>query len=434
MQTITRQVRLFVPAVIAAATAVVILLADQIPWHEWPHLLLFFGLTIITYSVRIPDPRGGSVTPSTVLSYLAIYLFSPPTAILVVGAGRTIAYALSRGWVPWRALFNGSQIALSVAGGSYVFAVLGGVPAEIELTSGWPALAVAPLASQVANNFFVAYGVSRVRGTPFLSTWFGNTRDLFWPNLLSIPTAVLLALLYTDVHPTAVLVYLMLLPLQWLALSLYIKRRQLYAQIVDGLVVATDVNFPLGRGHARRVADLAVSIAREMRLSEATVESVQFAALMHDVGMIGKDELLDRPVLNPEDADGLQDHVLIGAELAKELPHKEIATTILCHHERFDGAGYPNGLRGEAIPLGSRIIALAEAVDSMASGIHPFAGTASVDAIALSVERERGRAFDPEVADAFGRLVERGLFSVGDIGLGAQFPLEAPRLGETPVR
>lgn len=411
MQTITREVRLFAPIVVASATAVVVLFADAIPWHAWPQLLLFFGLTIITYSMRIPDPRGGAVTPSTVLSYLAIYILSPPTAVLVAGAGRTIAFALARGWVPWRALFNGSQIALSVAAGSYVFAALGGVPAHVELTSAWPALVFAPLASQVANNFFVAYGVSRWRGTPFLSTWFSNTRDLFWPNFLSIPTAILLAVLYANVHPAAVLIYLLLLPLQWLALRLYIRRRDLYAQIVDGLVVATDVNFPLSRGHARRVAELAVNIAREMRLSETTVESVQFAALMHDVGMIGKDELLDRPLLGAEDADGLRDHVLIGAELARELPRREIAAMILCHHERFDGKGYPRELQGEAIPLGARIIALAEAVDSMASGIFPFAGDASMNAIALSVEREKGRAFDPEVADAFGRLVEKGLVS-----------------------
>lgn len=434
MQTVTREVRLFVPIVVASATAVVVLFADTIPWHGWPQLLLFFGLTIITYSARIPDPRGGSVTPSTVLSYLAIYLLSPPTAVLVVGAGRTIAYALSRGWVPWRALFNGSQIALSVAAGSYVFSALGGVPAEIDLTSSWLALAAAPLASQVANNFFVAFSISRVRGTPFLSTWLGNIRDLFWPNLLSIPTAILLAILYVDVHPLAVLVYLMLLPLQWLALRLYIKRRQLYAQIVDGLVVATDVNFPLGRGHAKRVAELAVSIAREMRLSEATVESIQFAALMHDVGMIGKDELLDRPVLAPEDAEGLRDHVLIGAEVARELPRREIATMILCHHERFDGAGYPRGLHGEAIPLGARIIALAEAVDSMASGIYPFTEAAPIGAVTLGVEGERGGAFDPEVADAFIRLVEKGLFAASDRGLSDQSQQGTPLLREAPAR
>lgn len=434
MQTITREVRLFVPIVIASATAVVVLLADQVPWDDWPRLLLFLGLMIFAFSVRIPDPRGGSLTPSIVLSYLAVYVFNPPTAVLVVGVGRTIAYSLSRGWIPWRAIFNGCQIALSVAAGAYVFRLLGGEPGKIELASTYLALAAAPLAHQVANNFFVAYGLSRWRGTPFLSTWFSNTRDLFWPNLLSIPTAILLAILYSEVHYAVVLVYLALFPLQRLAIGLYVKRRQLYAQIVDGLVVATDVNFPLGRGHAKRVAELAVSIAREMRLSETAVESVQFAALMHDVGMIGKDELLDRPVLAPEDAEGLRDHVLIGAQVAKELPRREIATMILCHHERFDGAGYPRGLQGEAIPLGARIIALAEVVDSMASGIHPFVGTAPLDAITLSVEREKGAAFDPEVADAFIRLVEKGLFSVSDVGLGDQFAQEAPRLGETPVR
>ncbi len=434
MQTISREVRLFVLAVVGSATLVVVILADQISWRDWQQLLLFFGMMVVAFSVRIPDPRGGSVTPSIVLSYLAIYVFNPPTALLVVGAGRTIGYVISRGWIPWRALFNGSLMALSVSIGAFVFALLGGVSGRIELSSSYPALIAGPLAHQVANNFFVAHNFSRWRGTPFLNTWLDGIREFFWPNLLSIPTAIILAILYVRVHYAAVLAYLVLLPLQWLATRLYIKRRQLYAQIVDGLVVATDVNFPLGRGHARRVADLAVAIAREMRLSETAVESVQFAALLHDVGMIGKDDLLERPVVTTEDAEGLREHVRVGAEIARELPRKEIATLILRHHERYDGTGYPDGLKGESIPLGARVIALAEMVDSMATGAFPYSSPAPVATIVASVTAGKGRAFDPEVADAFLRTVERGSVDLAGIGTSEQERVEKPRLGELPAR
>ncbi|MDR7522174.1 MAG: HD domain-containing protein [Armatimonadota bacterium] len=288
-----------------------------------------------------------------------------------------------------------------------MFRLLGGMPGQIEFSSvTLPAIIGGPLAHQVANNFFVSYAASRWRGTPFLSSWFDSFRDLLWPNLLSIPTAVFLAILSIDVHHIVVMGYLALLPFQWQALRLYLKRRQLYTQIVDGLVVAADVNFPLGKGHARRVADLAVAIARKMLLSESIVESVQFAALLHDVGMIGKDDLLDRPVLTMEDAENLLDHVRVGAAMARELPRKEIAEAILYHHERFDGTGYPGGLRGGEIPLPARIIALAEAVDSMAFGIFPYSPVSTRSAIVSAILSEKGKSFDPEVVDAFMRAVE----------------------------
>jgi len=328
---------------------------------------------------------------------------------------------------------NGSFMGLSVALGGVAFRVLGGLPGQIELSSALAAFVVGPLVHQIANNFFVAFGLSRWRETPFVSTWLSGVRDLLGPNLLSIPTAAFLAVLYTKVHYLWILAYLVLLWFQWEALRLYIKRRQLYAQIVDGLVVATDVNFPLSRGHARRVADLAVAISREMGLSETRVESIQFAALLHDVGMIGKDDLLDRPILTAEDLEGLLDHVRVGAEVARELPRKEIATLILRHHEKYDGTGYPTGLKGEAIPHGARVLALAEAVDSMSSGGFPYNAPLSPESVRAHVAAERGRAFDPGVVDAFLRTLDKGSIALSPSGSPESTRVPTAKLGGLPV-
>jgi putative nucleotidyltransferase with HDIG domain len=434
MQTITREVRILIIGVVAAATVGLVALADQVVWRDWPQLVLFFCLLALASSVRVSDPRGRTITPSTVLTYLAIYVFNPPTVLLLVAAGRTVGYILSRGWVPWRSVFNGAQGGISAALGAYTIVILGGRPGTADDLQTYLAALVGPIVNQAANNFFVALGQSRWRGTPFLSTWMSGVRDLFWPNLLSIPTAFVLATLYVRLHYLVTLVYLGLLPFQWLILHLYIRRRQLYAQIVDGLVVAADVNFPVARGHARRVAELAIRIAREMHLSEAAVESIQFAALLHDVGMIGKDDLLDRPVLTAEEADSLREHVEVGAEIARELPRREIASAILHHHERYDGSGYPGALRGDEIPLGARIIALAEMVDSMRAGMFPFEAAASLDDIISYVNVEKGRAFDPEVADAFIRVVAAGAPSSTDTGLQDKEHVTIAHLGGMTAR
>lgn len=408
MQTLTRQFRVFIIAVIASAVIGVLAASEQIESGEWSRLVLFFAVIVAAYSLRVPDPRGWSATPTVVLSYLAIYVLSCTTALAVLGIGRTVGYVVSRGWVPWRATFNGAQIALSVAAGSLVFSLLGGEPGRVAQAPVYAAFIAGPLVHHAANNLFVAYGISRVRRAPFLSTWLSGIRDLFWPNLLSIPTAIILAILYVRVHHVSVLAYLALLPLQWMALRLYIHRRRLYAQVIDGLVIATDISHPLGRGHAHRVAELSMAIAREMHLSEAAVESVQFAALLHDVGMIGKDEMTHVPMSVSEVPKDIRDHVRVGAEIAREMPRKDIAELILRHHERFDGRGYPGGLRSEGIPLGARIIALAEAVDGMLSGVFPQSRGASTSETVALVVAEREKAFDPKVVDAWLRVVEKG--------------------------
>lgn len=434
MQMLPRQFQLFVLAIVASATIANVLLAGDVSWNAWRQHLLFFTVFVAAFLLRVPDPRGWSLAPTVVLSYLAIYTFDLPTVLLLIGIGWAVGSAISRGWIPWRVMFNGSQGAFSVAIGGVVYALLGGDPGRIDEAPAYLAIFMAPLAYHVANYFFVGYAVSCLRGTPFLSTWLNGVRAFFWPNMLSIPTAVLLAILYARVHYASVVAYLVLLPLQWLAARLYLKRGQLYAQIVDGLVVATDVNFPLGRGHARRVADFAVAIAREMRLSEPAVESVQFAALLHDVGMIGKDDLLERPVVIAKDAEGLQDHVRVGAEIARELPRKEIANMILRHHEKYDGTGYPGAFSGESIPLGARIIALAEAVDSMASGTFPYSSALPSASIVSTIISEKGRAFDPEVVEAFLRTLERGSVAVGGTAQNEDGIAQTPRLGESPAR
>ncbi len=431
MQTITPQVRRFVLIVVTVATLATVKFADQIQWGNWQQLVLLFGMIVVASSVRIADPRGWSVTPSTALFYLAMFVLNPPTALLVAGSARTIGYVISKGWVPWRALFNGAQIGLSVAAGAFAFRVLGGDPQRIVGSHAYIGFLAAPVVHQIANNFFVAYGVSSWRGTPFLITWFDGIRDQFTPNLLSIPTATILAVMSARYY-TAILLLAVVVPLQWRALHYYFKLRQLNTQIFDGLVVATDVNFPSGRGHSRRVADLTVAITREMQLSEAAVQSIQFAALLHDVGMIGKDDILDRPVLTSEDSEGLRDHVRVGAEIARELPGREIATMILRHHEHYDGTGYPGGLKGEAIPLGARVIAVAEAVDSMASGTFPYTTASSPVSIVSHVAAEKGRTFDPEIVDAFLKVVERGSVGIGEIQFRDGGLENVPRLGEEP--
>jgi len=257
------------------------------------------------------------------------------------------------------------------------------------------------------NNLLVAFYFNRLRGTPLVSTWLSDVKELLVSNLLSIPTAALLAIFYKTVGPAVLLAYLVYLPLQRRAHVLYLQQKRIYDQAINSLVLAIDANFPQGRGHSRRVANVAAAIARQMRLSDKEVETIELAALLHDVGLIGTDLSSELEGLSEPSA-RFREHTRIGAELVRELPRRGIAGIIRHHHEKHDGTGYPDGLKGNEIPRGARILAVAEAFDSKLSGELLGKHPRSVESILNQMKGEAGKSFDPLVVDNLASAIESG--------------------------
>jgi putative two-component system response regulator len=162
--------------------------------------------------------------------------------------------------------------------------------------------------------------------------------------------------------------------------------------------------------HIKRVSRYSASVARRMGLDESTVESILYAAPMHDVGKIGiSDQILMKPAkLNPAEWELMKQHTVIGAKIlgGSKAAYISIAETIaLCHHEKWDGSGYPQGLKGEEIPITSRITAIADVFDALTSRRpykEPFTTEKALDIIIAG----RGIHFDPDVVDAFLAILE----------------------------
>jgi len=163
--------------------------------------------------------------------------------------------------------------------------------------------------------------------------------------------------------------------------------------------------------HTNRVARLGALIANELGYPEAEIDAIMRAAPLHDVGKIAIPDrvLLKNGRFEGEEREIMQTHCTVGAELLKggrsELIQlaEEIA---FCHHERWDGLGYPRGLAGEEIPEAARIVAVADAFDALTHE-RPYKEAWSVKDSLAELERERGRQFDPKVVDAFLRLMRR---------------------------
>ena len=162
-------------------------------------------------------------------------------------------------------------------------------------------------------------------------------------------------------------------------------------------------------GHSRRVADLSRRIARQLGLDETAAGDVFVAALMHDIGQIGlPDALLAKPVhkMSPEEQRTYRQHTALGEQALLALDDMQaLLPLIRGHHERHDGKGYPDGLAGDAIPLGARILALADAWDDLQNG-HLISASLTADEARTMVTRGRGTQFHPEVVAAFEQALD----------------------------
>lgn len=183
-------------------------------------------------------------------------------------------------------------------------------------------------------------------------------------------------------------------------------------QVFAGLVElrSGEIGKQLGRqlsGHGRRVADDARHLAQRLQLDEAEVQNVLFAALLHDIGKLGlPDDLLAKPynLLTAEQRSLVMKHPTIGQNILLSIENlRDAATLVRHHHELFDGSGYPDRLAGMSIPLGSRILAVANDFDALQAGTLVQRPLKAAEALSYLVDN-RGKRYDPRVVDAFAEL------------------------------
>jgi diguanylate cyclase (GGDEF)-like protein/putative nucleotidyltransferase with HDIG domain len=177
--------------------------------------------------------------------------------------------------------------------------------------------------------------------------------------------------------------------------------------VLDSLVQAIDVKDSYTKVHCDIVAEYAVKLAVRLNLPEESQRALRIAGLLHDIGKLAvPDEILKKPApLNAEEYKIMQRHVTIGEVLIREVPQlKEVIQAVACHHERYDGSGYPRGLKGEQIPLIGRIIAIADSYSAMCLD-RPYRKGMSHDRVLAEMVAGAGIQFDPGLTEIFVQLL-----------------------------
>ena len=171
---------------------------------------------------------------------------------------------------------------------------------------------------------------------------------------------------------------------------------------IGALAAAMEAKDRYSRGHTERVAQYSVRLARALELPATEVEAIQRGAMLHDIGKIGVlDEILNKPgLLNDEEMRVVQQHPLIGAEIVRSLTFLTTAQDIVRHHhERVDGRGYPDGIRGESFALGARIVAVADSFDAMTTD-RPYRPAMTVEQTLAIMTGNSGTQYDTAVVEA----------------------------------
>ena len=406
-----------------AALWVLSLFADDNGFSLSWVLLTVASLFVATVNIRPPKSTSTVISMGDVFIVLALVNFGPGPAVVTyglqsVGAGmgdsiRRSGLRSIRNIPSHKILFNLAQCGISVWGMYLAYETAYTLNLS-DSASHLVGLAAIALIWFVINTSTIGMAVSLSSDQSFWTAW-TNAIGLKFLNSFGSTAAAGLILLFYEGNTV---VFLLALPIAAVFYQLYIfyidkyeharahiaELNKLYLQTVEALATAVDAKDRYTHGHIRRVQAYAVELAKRMGIEEAKeIMAIRSGALLHDIGKIAIPEyILNKPtVLTESEFEKMKAHPSIGATMLQgiEFPFP-VQPLVKSHHERWDGRGYPDGLRGEEIPLSARILSLVDCYDALTTN-RPYRAPMTREEVMQFFRRESGHAYDPSVVEAF---------------------------------
>jgi putative nucleotidyltransferase with HDIG domain len=364
-------------------------------------LIAFIAVALIA-EMKAVDFRlgGGNQQPHASMAFLPfigmVAIFAPAISMASVAAVVGISQVLVRRNGLPRAIYNMAQAAVTAGASGLAFHAIESV--GITTVVSFSAAAAVFFA---ANILMAGVVISYLKGVP-TSSVMGHIASGLRYDVLASPIAAFPVALYATSEYSILFVVLPLL----LVHSFHVSKLQLldaHNDLVLVLIKAIETRDPYTSGHSVRVSTMAKMIASDMNLPSNKVRLIYKAALLHDIGKIDSvfSDVLKKPYsLTPQERALIETHSEKGAEMLQGLQsvEDEVIKSVLHHHERHDGKGYPHGLSGAEIPLPARIIMLCDSVDAMLSD-RPYRKALSITEVHNELQRCAGSQFDPTIVD-----------------------------------
>lgn len=371
---------------------------------QWNALAAFAILAFVSEGSYLRFRVGRGETSASVAfipTIAAILLFDTGWAMLIAAAAELGVEFAVRKKPAIKIVFNVSQYALAVFAASIVYQALGASPSLDSFRLAPVAVGASIAAYFLVNNSAVSLAVALGDGIPLNAAWSRIAGASLAYDLFSSLLAPLLAFLYVKLQIPGILV--LVLPLYFVR-HLYhvtLQLEQVNRDLLELMVKAIEARDPYTSGHSLRVSQIAGQIAKDMGLGHKLVEHITTAALLHDVGKIHEEYaplLRKESKLDPTEKALMQTHPTRSAELVRTISafRGAIEEAVRHHHENYDGTGYPLGLSGKAIPIGARIIMIADTMDAMSTD-RPYRKALSHERVLEEFTKYAGRQFDPEL-------------------------------------
>ncbi|WP_027308661.1 HD-GYP domain-containing protein [Caloramator sp. ALD01] len=261
----------------------------------------------------------------------------------------------------------------------------------------------------VVNVLIFSILISLLEKEPILKTIYENFKFGLLNIFSMAPLGYFLAYLYKNSNIVGILVVTIIILFARYTFMLYIESKTKYQETIKVLMNALEMRDKYTEGHSRNVADIVKAIGRELGYSESHIEELELAAYLHDIGKIGiPDYILNKPgKLTEEEYAKIKEHPAIGYDIVKDIKGiGNIPELVRHHHERYDGAGYPDGKKGDELSIDVYILQLADSVDAMQAK-RVYKNSLNTQQIKEEVLRCRGTQFHPKVVDIYLKICER---------------------------
>ena len=422
MKSLPLAARIYVGAIIAVGA---VLFGVFLPINVAARPVLFLTLLLLSsitsvFKVNLPLARRSStMSVSYAVDFASLLLLGPNETMVVAAASAfsQCTFRIKERNPIHRTLFSMACLVVTVQAAGLVYQWMGGHPGVINTLEIAKPLLGAATAYFVFNTVTVATAIALSTKLPLMTVWYENflwSAPSYFVGAAAAAGGAWLMTLHNQYLAPLLAFATFPIYMTYKTYKVYLGRVEderrhtqemadLHLATIEALALAIDAKDQTSQLHIRRVQLYAAALARGLGMSENEIQGVKTAALLHDIGKLAVPEhILSKPgPLTPEEFQKIRAHPKVGADIVSSVPFPyPVAPLILSHHERWDGKGYPAGLKGPEIPLGARILSVVDYFDALMAE-RPYHKAMTADSAIRLLQQEAGKGLDPQVVALF---------------------------------